>query len=310
MMPWGMTDWTGRFDDPSYLSPLAEEINAGYMRFNHLDDGSWYEMIKPGTAGFGLHVGNLFSPDCCSGYYSTISDVAVYKNRYNPWLFPSVVTWQSIMMPNRQPHPDYVRNFAVDYPVVALTHVRSSIDEFRWALNNLNYEGDTDRFSYEPNDDPIEIAGTQILGVVPIWSVTPLFSEEKKRGVSKLVHRLATETNLHLFSECWCTIEGMPCDDDCITQTNPREECTCRAQERLGIEIENLYSDPLSVEFYTDEETKKIWDYAVGRFYDGWQVVHDTSHLGEKWASYWQQVQSPFSASPGQNFRDLLELTN
>jgi hypothetical protein len=305
-----MTDWTGRFDDPSYLSPLAEELNAGYMRFSHLDDGSSYEMMKPGAVGFGLHVGNLFAPDCCCGYYSTISDVAVYKDEYNPWLFPSIVTWQSIMMPNRQPHPDYVRNFSVDYPVVAITHVRSSIDDFRWAINNLNYEGDTNRFSYEPNDDPIKIAGTEIIGVVPIWAVTPLFNEEKKMDVNQLVHRLTTETNLSLFSECWCTIDGMQCDEDCDRQTDYSQECSCLAQERLGAEIEKLYNEPLKVEDYLDKNTKKIWDYAVGRFYDGWQVVHDTSHLGEQWASYWRQAQSPFSALPGQNFRDLLESTN
>lgn len=309
-MPWGMTDWTGRFDDPSYLSPLAEELNAGYMRFNHLDDGSWYEMMKSGATGFGLHVGNLFAPDCCCGYYNTISDVASYKDQYNPWLFPSVVTWQSIMMPNRQPHPDYIRNFAVDYPVVAITHVRSSIDDFRWALNNLNYEGDTHRFSYEPNDDPIQIAGTEIIGVVPIWSVTPLFSEEKKIGVNQLVHRIKTETKSHLFSECWCTIEGMACEEECMSSRKWGEECTCQAQEVMANLINELYSEPISIEDYLDEDTKKTWDYAVGRFYDGWQVIHDTSHLGEKWACYWRRAQSPFSASPGQNFRDLLELTN
>jgi hypothetical protein len=214
------------------------------------------------------------------------------------------------MMPNRQPHPDYIRNFAVDYPVVAITHVRSSIDDFRWALNNLNYEGDTNRFSYEPNEDPIQIAGTEIIGVVPIWSVTPLFSEEKKIGVNQLVHRIKTETKSHLLSECWCTIEGMPCEEECMSSRKWGEECTCQAQEVMANLINELYSEPISIEDYLDEDTKKTWDYAVGRFYDGWQVIHDTSHLGEKWACYWRRAQSPFSASPGQNFRDLLELTN
>jgi hypothetical protein len=306
-----MRDGTGRFDDPSYLSPFAEELYSGYSRFQYLDDGSWFEMLKPGASGVGLHVGQLFAPECCCGYYSQASDVAVWKDGFNPWLYPSVVTWQSVMMPrSTHPHPDYVRTFAVDYPAVALTHVRSSVDDFRWSLNNLNYEIDTDRFIYEPNEEPVQLAGTEVIGVVPIWAVSPLFSEDKKIGINNFVQKLRAQTNLGLLSECWCSIDGAPCDDDCATQTSHNKECTCQTVENLATELENLYNDPVTVEDYLDSNTKTIWDYAVGRFYDGWQIIHDTAFQGEPWASYWQHAQSPFSALPGQNFRDQLESTS
>jgi len=307
-MPWGMKDWTGRFDDPSYLSPFAHEIYAGYMRFQTIDDGSMWSMLNPGAEGVGLHVGQLLDPECCCGYYGDAYTQVVYKNNHNPWLYPSLVTWKSVMV-SEFPHSDYIKNFDVDYPVVALTHVNAPIDEFRWSINNVNYEGDTDRMSYYPNDDRINIADSSIIGLVPLWTVTPMFTQERAADLQQSIKTMYEETNLDMLSECWCTLDGIPCDNDCKRNTDYRAECTCNIYERASNRLESLYREPVQVENYMNQMTKQTWRAAVNRFYDGWQVIADTAHQGEKWASYWQQAQSPFSVLPGQSFRDLQALT-
>lgn len=308
-MPWGMREWTGRFDDPSYLSPFAQELHAGYMRFKHIDDGTMWDMLKPGREGVGLHVGHLISPECCCGFYGSCYQEATYKDQNNPWLFPSIVNWKSVMVNNYLPHDDYIKNFDIDYPVVALTHVYSAMSDFRWALNNVNYEGDTDRYSYEPNDDRIKFNDSLIIGLVPLWTVIPLYTEKNIKLMQSSVQKLAGYTNMHLFEECWCTIEHTPCLEGCPSASDYRAKCTCNAIPNAYEALEDLYNDPPDVTQYMDDTSKTIWDYAVNRFYDGWQVISESAHQGEQWASYWQQAQSPFLGLPGQNFRDLLGLT-
>jgi len=308
IMPWGMKGWTGREDDPSYLSPFAQELYAGYMRFQSIDDGTMWSMLNPGAEGVGLHVGHLFDPECCCGYYGDAHMQAVYKNDNNPWLFPSLVTWKSIMV-NEFPHTDFIKNFDIDYPAVALTHVNSAIDEFRWSINNVNYETETDRMSYYPNDDRIQVGESNVIGLAPLWSVVPMFTQERTIALQKSIRKLQTETDLGMLSECWCTIDGFPCDDSCARSTDYRAACTCNIYEQISTKIENLYRYPIKVEDYMDDMTKQTWQSAVNRFYDGWQVIADTAHQGEVWASYWQQAQSPFSGLPGQSFRDLQALT-
>jgi len=307
-MPWGMKGWTGRFDDPSYLSPFADELHAGYMRFKHIDDGTMWDLLKPGKEGIGLHVGQLQSPECCCGFYGRSYDTVAYKNQNNPWLFPSVVNWKSVMASNYLPHVDYVRSFDIDYPVVALTHVYSASDDFRWALDNVNYEDDTDRFTYEPNSDKLEIAESLIIGLVPIWSVVPLYNEDRIQSLTRSVKKINCETDISLLSECWCTIDHHPCDDNCAREKDYKNECDCKSVEKMYELVEGLYNQPIQVENYMDDMTIQTWDFAVNRFYDGWQVVSESAHQGEKWASYWQQAQSPFLGLPGQNFRDLQAL--
>jgi hypothetical protein len=307
-MPWGMKGWTGRFDDPSYQSPFAQELYAGYMRFQSIDDGSMWSMLNPGAEGVGLHVGQLFEPDCCCGVYGSAYSTAVYKDDNNPWLFPSLVTWKSVM-DNNFPYKEFTDNFDIDYPAVALTHVNSSIDEFRWSLNNVNYEGDTDRLSYYPNEDRLFLNDTGIIGIVPLWTVLPLTSQTRTIALQESISTISLSTNLHMLSECWCTLDGMDCDEECARASNYAVACTCLSFERSLEAIEKLYNEPVVIENYLNEETKQTWRAAVNRFYDGWQVVAESAHQGEQWASYWQQAQSPFSALPGQNFRDLLGLT-
>lgn len=307
-MPWGMKGWTGRFDDPSYQSPFAQELYAGYMRFQSIDDGSMWSMLNPHAEGVGLHVGQLFEPDCCCGHYGSAFTNSVYKNESNPWLYPSLVTWKSVM-DNNFPYKEYVDNFDIDYPVVAITHVNTPVDDFRWSLNNINYEGDTDRLNYYPNDEKIYINDTGIIGLVPLWTVLPLTSQARTIALQESISTMSASTNLHMLSECWCTLDGMDCEDECKRAVDYAAVCTCLSFERAITAIERLYNEPVIIENYMNEETKQTWRVAVERFYDGWQVVAESAHQGEQWASYWQQAQSPFSALPGQSFRDLLGLT-
>lgn len=303
-----MRGWTGRFDDPSYTSPFAQELFSGYMRFQSIDDGSMWSMLNSEAEGVGLHVGQLLEPECCTGWHGSSSYQTVYKNRNNPWLFPSIVTWKSVMNGNF-PHIDFVNAFDIDYPVVAISHVRTPVDEFRWALNNINYEIDTDRVSYMPDEEKLLIANSAIIGVVPLWTVLPLTSQERTIALQESIRRLENETDLKFLSECWCTIDAIGCEEECARDADWRAKCTCNSYEKYEQRLLDLYQEPINIEHYMNDITLQTWQVAVNRFYDGWQVIANTNEQGEQWASYWQQAQSPFLVLPGQNFRDLQALT-
>jgi len=282
------------------------------MRFASIDDGTMWSMLRSNAEGIGLHVGHLCDEDCCGGYYlGRACDKMLYKDRNNPWLFPSIVSWKSVIQPNNLVHPDYIKNYAIDYPSVAITHVNSPMSDLRWAFSNINYQIDQNGMYDDPNYDLAQVADDLIIGLVPLWTVMPIFSKERYIALQKSLSNLMENSNIDMFSNCYCMLENNDWhSSDCPNSDyNFRERIKCYCAEKMYEDYDDLLRNSIPVEHYLDNTTKQTWREAVNRYYDGWDVLSQFNHQGEQWASYWQQVQSPFLGSPGQNFRDLLGLT-
>ena len=305
-MLWSNNGGSERDDAPTFVSPFAKELFAGYQRWQHIDDGSMWRMMQPGATGIGIHVGQLIEPDCCFGGYGPMSRRTVrHRDTNTPWLFPSLVEWSSVMHDNF-PKADFIRMFDVDYPVVAINRVESPVDDFRWAMSNINYEFNPDRFSYEPNDELLEIEGMNIIGLVPLWSVIPLNPDANYlEAFKETVRKMGWSEAYNSFQYCFCTAGEVDCDEDCPRNKDWKQDCKCNAAERSFQEVEKLYVNPTPVNTFMEPQILRMWNHAVERFYDGWQVIHDTVPIGEQWASYWQQAQSPFLDLLGQSSKDL-----
>lgn len=311
-MAWGWFESTQASED----SPFANEPLSGFERWKPHDDRTWQTMLLPGSSGVGIHVGQLLEPECCSGGYggSTSMKTAYYGNTRGenaPILFPSFVEWNSVIDTTGQPYDSIKQVYGVEYPCVSIEAVQTSFSDFRWALDNLNYDFDAEMYSYDPNDRLLNWEGTKFhtMGLTPLWSVIPIprqYAEQVRQSVIKIQYA----GGLDIVSECWCTIDYMECSDECASQFDSKAECNCTIREKILEHIIQCYTNPPIFEHYMDSITQAYWAKALDRFYQGWQVVYDHAQLGETWASYSWQQQSPFLASPGQSPKDRPEWIN
>jgi len=311
-MPWGMKgDVRPSLED--FYSPFIAEWLTGYERWLPNDSTNWYAMLGGGASGVGVHVGQIFDSECCSGWLGRQADSCLWTHYNNPYLYPSAVQWHSVIDPQtNQPYKQLVEWFDIDYPCVALQYVYGPAPEHRWALDNLQYESNIERFDYDVNGNYIQIgnnAGISILGVVPIWTVMPLKTEHFE-VLKKEICNQELEEKMFSFGECWCSIDSAPCYDECESEKDYRNKCNCSSQQDAQQRIEDAYASPPVIEEFLSSTSTKIWTLAQDAFYRGWKTVHDNIESdGSEWAYLLWRQQSPFLDSPGQRTTEQKTLT-
>lgn len=306
-MPWGMKGDT-RPSLEDFYSPFLAEYLTGYERWLNSDSTNWYAMLSGGKSGVGIHVSQIFDPECCTGWLGRQADSCLWTHYNQPYLYPSAVQWHSVIDPEtNQPYPQLVEWFDIDYPCVALQHVYSPVPEHRWAIDNLQYEHSLERFDGDVNGNYIQIGANSeipILGVVPIWTVMPLKTEHFNQ-FKKDIHNFELEDQMYIFGECWCTVDNAPCYDECATEKDYRNKCNCSSQEDAQTRMEDSFANPPVIEEFLSSTSTKIWTLAQDAFYRGWKTVYDNLDEGARnWAYLLWLQQSPFLVSPGQKTTD------
>jgi len=299
----------------TFYSPFIAEWKAGYERWLSGDKTNWYSLLSGAESGVGIHAGQIFECNNCVGYYHSMAYNCVCTQQRQPYLYPTAVQWCSIIDPStNMPYQQLVDFFDIDYPCVGIQRVYSPLENHRWAIDNLQYESNADRFDYEVNGNEIVVGNENnkfhIVGVVPIWTVMPL-KEEYYRIFESEINSPEIVKKLEGFNDCWCSLELVECTDECSHAKDYRQDCDCDARDHAQQLIEEIYVNPPVIEEHLSETSAKIWSIAQDAFYRGWQTVYDLQDEGSnRWAYLLWQQQSPFLDSPGQRLTEQETLTD
>lgn len=316
---WTPTNGVGADEAPT---PWQFEPWGGYARYQHADDGTWYQMLEPLANGYGLFVA-FAAPDicCCPASAQAALQVPLGDGLRVPWLFPGIVRWISGINPETglawgridgDASDDY--GDTIEGPPVIITDYTFPDDANSMLLVNTtgDMQAQFDEASWDTEGPPAQ-------GIAVPWQLVPI-PEAKALELRDYINQVCKRYDTHVLAmtncdlsnnygetdewrECHCDehMETHPCR--CKYQVGTYEGlCSCGAYPTYIQQYVALRESDVEGHDFLPPEDRALWDYALARFVAGHTVTYKNMEAGDAWSSSsWRQL-SPFLDS------DSLEL--